>query len=215
MYADDTTIYVTGSDPDLVISALNKVLEKFYEWRCKNLLIPNSTETEFMLLGGDRFVRPLQGIKLDNFYIKRVSSSRCLGIEIDHLLKWNIHVTELFKLLFSQKLNLLKSLYFLPTNERLQFYSKVKLLSITYGLLIWGSCGKTLFNELKRIHIREPKIIYGLDCQTPSDVVLRETKWTTLEKMYSQRLLVFVFKCYNGYHPESLEAQFTKYASQF
>jgi hypothetical protein len=69
MYADATTIYVTGSDPDLVISALNKVLEKIYEWRCKNLLIPHSTETEFMLLCGDRFVRPLQGIKLDNFYI--------------------------------------------------------------------------------------------------------------------------------------------------
>ena len=119
MYADDTTIYVTGSDPDLVISALNKVLEKF------------------MLLGGDRFVRALHGIKLGNFYIKRVSSSRCLDLEIDHRLKWNIHVTELFKLSFSQKLNLLKSLYFLPTNERLQFYSKVILPSITYGLLIW------------------------------------------------------------------------------
>ena len=71
-------------------------------------------------------------------------------------------------------------------------------------------CGKTLFNELKRIHIRAPKIIYGLDCQTPSDVALRETKCTTLEKMS-----VFVFKCYNGYHRESLEALFTKYGSQF
>jgi hypothetical protein len=29
MYADDTTIYVIGSDPDLVISALNKVLKNF------------------------------------------------------------------------------------------------------------------------------------------------------------------------------------------
>ena len=46
-------------------------------------------------------------------------------------------------------------------------------------------------------------------------VVLRETKWTKLEKMYSQRLLVFVFKCYNGYHPESLQALFTKYVSQY
>ena len=84
MYADDTTIYVIGSDPDLVISALNKVLGKFYEWCCKNLLTPHPTKTEFMLIGGDRFVGPLQGIKLGNFYIKHVSYSRCLGIEIDH-----------------------------------------------------------------------------------------------------------------------------------
>jgi hypothetical protein len=87
-----------------------------------------------MLIGGDRFVGPLQGIKLGHFYIKHVSYSRCLGIEIDHRLKWNIHVTELVKL-FSQKLNLLKSLYFLPTNERLQFYNKVVLF--TYLGIPW------------------------------------------------------------------------------
>ena len=67
---------------------------------------------------------PLQGIKLGNTYLKQVESSRCLGIEIDSKLKWKPHVTELTKS-FAQKLNLLKSLYFLPTKARADFFLKL------------------------------------------------------------------------------------------
>lgn len=114
----------------------------------------------------------------------------------------------------SLKLNLLKSLYFLPTTERIQFYNKVILPSITYGLLIWGSCGKTLFDELERIHARAAKIIHSLELQTPKEVVLRETNWKILTELHSQRLLFFVFHSYHGYYPESLEAMFIKYANK-
>ena len=72
-----------------------------------------------------------------------------------------IHVTELIKF-FSQKLNLLRSLYFLPITARADFYFKVFLPSVTYGLVVWGSCGKSLFDELEKIHVRAARIIYGL-----------------------------------------------------
>ena len=74
-----------------------------------------------MLLGRGNFVGPLQGIKLGDGYIRQVESSRCLGLEIDHQLKWKIHITGLARS-YSQKLNLLKSLYFLPTEAKADFY---------------------------------------------------------------------------------------------
>ena len=73
-----------------------------------------------------------------------------------------IHVKELIKF-FSQKLNRLRSLYFLPIKARADFYFKVLLPSVTYGLVVRGSCGKSLFDELEKIHVRAAKIIYGLD----------------------------------------------------
>ena len=95
-----------------------------------------------------KFIGPLQFIKLGERKIKQVISTRCLGLQIDCCLRWNSQVSGLI-LSFSQKLNLLKSLYFLPINAKLDFYFKVVLPSITYGILIWGSCGKTLFHELR------------------------------------------------------------------
>ena len=56
--------------------------------------------------------------------------SRCLGLKIDYQLNWNYHVSEVIKA-FTQKLNLLKSLYVLPEKGREDFYFKVILPSVT------------------------------------------------------------------------------------
>ena len=79
---------------------------------------------------------------MGDYVIEEVVSTRCLGVQIDNALKWDHHVSELAKS-FTQKLNLLKSLYFLSRQTRTDFYFGVILPSVTYGMLVWGSCGQT------------------------------------------------------------------------
>ena len=158
MYADDTTIYVAESSPDKVVVVLNSVLQKLYEWCCRNNLIPHCGKTECMILMRGQFVGPLQAVLLGNNVVTQVKSTRCLGVELN----WNVHVKELIKS-FAQKLNLLRSLYFLPTSARADFYFKVILPSVTYGLVVWGSCGKSLIDVLEKIHMSAAKTIYNLD----------------------------------------------------
>ena len=152
-----------------------------------------------------KFTGPLQDIKLGNHSIKQVSVSGCLGLEINYQLNWNYHVSEVIKA-FTQKLNLLNSLYFLPKKGKEDFYFKVILPSVTYGLVIWRSCGKTLMDEIERIHARAAKIIYKLDWRTPSDQVLVKAKWNTIRDMNSKRLLSFAYKCYYGHAPEQFQS---------
>ena len=45
-----------------------------------------------------------------------------------------------------------------------------KMVELNFEL-IWRSCGKTLMDEIERIHVRAAKIIYKLDWSTPSDQV--------------------------------------------
>ena len=68
--------------------------------------------------------------------IEEVVSTRCLGVLIDNALKWDHHVLELTKS-FTQKLNLLKSLYFLPRQVKTDFYFRVILPSIMYSMVCW------------------------------------------------------------------------------
>ena len=98
-------------------------------------MTPHPDKTEFMLMSRKKFIGPLQSIKLGGSTIKQVVSTRCLGLQIDCNLNWNNHVAELI-LSFTQKLNLLKALYFLPVNTKLDFYFKLVLPSITYGILV-------------------------------------------------------------------------------
>ena len=79
-----------------------------------------------------QFVRPLQAVLLGNRIVTQVNPTKCLGIEIDSDLNRNVYVKELIKV-FIQKLNLIWSLYFLPTTAD---YFKVILPSVTYGLVV-------------------------------------------------------------------------------
>ena len=195
MFADDTTIYVVGHTVDIVSLKLNEILSKFWVWCLNNALTPHPGKTEFMLIGGKSFVGPEQAIKLGNSRIKRVHSTRCLGMELDDELKWTKHVLNLTKA-FSQKINLLKSLYFLPEKVRLDFYQKVVLPSLTYGIVLWGSCNKTLFVDLEKMHVRAAKIIYCLDWYMPTNDVITVYEWKTLKQIYLESLAKLVQKIY-------------------
>jgi hypothetical protein len=87
MYADDTTIYVVAPSPDIVANMLNSVLGKLYHWCGRNLLTPHPGKTEYILLQRGSFTGPLQGVKLGDNNIRQVTSTRCLGVQIDNTLK--------------------------------------------------------------------------------------------------------------------------------
>ena len=111
-----------------------------------------------LLTRGRHFVGPLQQISLGGNTVKLVEASRCLGVQLDNELKWDTHVNELIKS-YTKKLNLLRSMHFLPVKPRTDFYFKVILSSVTYGIAVWESCGSMLFTELEKIHVRAAKII--------------------------------------------------------
>ena len=97
MFADKTTIYVMGHTVDIVSLKLNEIISKFWVWCLNNALTPHPGKTEYMLMGGKSFVDPKQAVKLGNSIIKRVQSTRCLGMELDDELKWSKHVLDLIK----------------------------------------------------------------------------------------------------------------------
>ena len=91
-------------------------------------------------------------------------------------------------------LNLLKSLYFLPRQAKTDFYFEVILPSVTYGMLVWGSCGQVLFSKLESTHESAAKIMFNLDWCTPGKEVLAKAKWNTLEIMYDKRLFKYFLR---------------------
>ena len=88
---------------------------------------------------------------------------------------------------------------FLPQKQWEDFYTKVILPSVTYGLTVGGSCNKTHLNNLEKLHARAGRIVYGLPWDTSAEDVLMRTGWDNLETMYKLRLTEFVFKCLKGY----------------
>ena len=68
-----------------------------------------------------------------------VNKSRLLGITVDDKLSWVPHMLDLKKTV-AKKLDLIGRSRILPRDVLINFYFKVILPSVTYSLILWGSC---------------------------------------------------------------------------
>ena len=113
---------------------------------------------------------------------------------MDNRMSWSEHDVNATKS-FAFKPNFLRRMRFLPQKQLVDFYTKVLLPSVTYGLVVLGSCNKTHFSNLEKLHARAGRIVNGLPWDTSAEDVLTLAQWNSLEAIYKIRLTEFVFKC--------------------
>ena len=98
MYADDTTIYASCVSTAKLYAKVNNDLTRVRDWLLANKLSLNVTKTEYMFLTTTFKLSNLGRdfpVKIGNNYVKRVQTTKYLGIHLDENLKWNEHVDKL------------------------------------------------------------------------------------------------------------------------
>ena len=126
-----------------------------------------------MLIGKTRATVPVAPIHIGTDAIVWVNKSGLLGITVDDKHSWVPHMLDLKKS-FAKKLDLIRRSRFLPKDVLINFYFKVILPSVTYGLVLWGSCFiADLFYSLERLHCRAARIIFNLSKDMRSLDVLK------------------------------------------
>ena len=99
---------------------------------------------------------------------------------------------------FATKLDLLKRSMFLPTKVLRDFYFKVILPSVKYGLVLWGACcDSDLFHPIERLHCRSSRIIFNLPKDMASCDELGYDQWTTLFLYYKLDIFKLFYKAHN------------------
>ena len=145
------------------------------------------------------FIGPIQALCLGNNIIEWTTSERLLGVQVDDKLSWSDHAANVAKS-FASKLSLLRHMRFLPSKQLEDFYTKVILPSIMYGLTVWGPCNKTHLNNLEKLHARAQRFVYRLPWDISAEDVLTRTGWDSLETMYKVRLTEFCLQMYERFH---------------
>ena len=101
MYADDTNLSVTAGESASDIEVrLNTELENVHEWLTANKLTLNTEKTEYMTIGSYKRISNLQKedeikIRIGDNEIKRVKTTKSLGIVIDENLAWKENIDNL------------------------------------------------------------------------------------------------------------------------
>ena len=130
MFADDTQLDRSSSDVNIVIvtNALND-FKNVSDWLSTNKLSLNTEKTEYMIIGSHQRLRSIEtepAIYLGANKIKRVKSTKSLGLMLDETLSWNEQINAL-----SNKVN--KSLNVI---KRLREFVHLETLLIAYKTLV-------------------------------------------------------------------------------
>ena len=100
MYADDTSVLLSGDDLKDLTCLLNKELLSLFIWLKSNKLSLNTQNTFYMLFHRARIKGNNLVVKINDSVLNRVNNMKYLGVIIDHKLKWCEHISEILMCMF-------------------------------------------------------------------------------------------------------------------
>lgn len=208
LFADDTTVYKSGSDLGTLINCASTGMTSLKSWFDKNKLLLNWDKTKFMIFGNrknnDNF-----NIIIEDVNIERVTEITFLGVMLDSKMSWKPHV-EYIQNKVSKCIGILhKVKYVLNEVSLLLLYSSLIVPYLTYCMEVWGSaCNKTI----ERLCLLQKKAIRIINHKGPRDhtndlfVKLKQLKFKDLVQL---KIVLIMWKIKNKLVPEHIYNKFT------
>ena len=175
LYADDTNIFVIGSSKKEVYESANNILRNVYRYMKCNLLHINMSKCCYMHFepSNDKsehcsrttpFVSNSdvsKTIYINNSPIRKVTSTKFLGVIIDDKLNWSAHMEYLIKKLRSAVGVLSRIKHNIPKQVHKTLYYALFESHLTYGITVWGGAGKAHIEKIFKIQKHCIRILYG------------------------------------------------------
>jgi len=211
LFADDTTLLYSSKDLDSLITIINKELLLFSEWFNFNKLSLNISKTNYMLFSSHKNISPVSDITIGHHIIKRVSSTKFLGVDIEDNLTWINHTKKIERKLSSLIFVIRNIRHKINRKTALQLYDTLILSQLSYCVLIWGNTYKTHISNIFRLQKRALRLCHGLSVLT-SDELFRFTNRLSFYDIHKFHTAKLVYRFFNQstIFPKCIAALFSK-----
>ena len=213
MYADDTNMTFTACSIPELQHDMNMDLQFLQNWLIANRLTLNVLKTEFMLIGSRQRMATLTqelDLSINGISLKRVNSSKCLGIEIDEFLTWDAHIASISRKV-SSGIGVLKKIKpFVPTFNLISVYQSIVEPYFDYCSIVWDDISDHLTDKLQILQNRAARVITGADYRMHISELLSKLGWSSLKEKRNKQKALMMFKIMNGMTPPYLQDIFTR-----
>lgn len=146
IYADDTSLFTTSKDTNLI----NKELEKVYVWLCENRLSLNVSKTKCMVFNQSVDICSNYKLSINKNEIDLVNSFKFLGIHLDKQLNWKIHKSFISKKMLSVIGVMNRMKFFLPIHVKKKIYLSLINCHLNFGNLLWSNAPSDILKLQKK-----------------------------------------------------------------
>ena len=196
LYADDTVIYISGTNTIDVVNKLQDDLNNYNIWCKGNKLTVNTKKSDFVIYGTKSKVSKIHylELKLNGENLSRVPFYKYLGVFLDTNLNFNKHV-DVSKKLISHKLYLLSKI-----RKHINEYTATRIFQsmiaplIDYGDVVYSGTSFKNLEKLQSLQNRGLRICINENVYFSTDILHQRCKIPKLENRRTYNLRKYMYR---------------------
>lgn len=210
LFADDTNLFLRGSNVDDLFATVNCEMKKLLEWVNVNKLSLNITKTQYMIFKNKgRTVKSNHNVYINQNKLKNVESTKFLGVVIDDRLSW-LHHTTYIKSKIAKSIGILcKARKFLSQTSLITLYNSFIYPYLTYGVEVWGSTHDCYIQQIVKLQKRSVRIITSSKPREHTEPLFKSLKILPFSKIYLYCVTKLMFKYVKQLVPRTLLSMFS------
>ena len=210
LFADDTNLFIFGSDWSVVEKRANICLKKMEKWFIANKLSLNAEKTCYTAFScRSKQPTPLLDLYINNQKLVKVDSCKYLGVIIDDSLKWDLHIDNICKKLLKFTSIFYKMRSILPKTCLKNLYFAFIQPHILYGIEVYANTYQASIDKLCKLNNKLLRILLNKKLRTPIMDLYTELNTLPIPLLHEYQLLIFVFKCF--FHKNLMPGIFHSY----
>ena len=167
LYVDDTNLIIIGKSMACIREKALQVLQAVYDFFSALHLALNLEKTNYIIFNHAQIDLDLH---INNVKIQPSSSSKFLGMIVDHKLSWKQHIKGLLKKILKGIFVLKQTAVSLGKKHNLMVFNAFIQSHLSYGILLWcgSSRNKLLIESVFRKQKRALRLLNGVKDQKTS-----------------------------------------------
>jgi len=214
LFPDDTNLFISGTSLLEVEVKANDCLNKIHDWFVANKLSLNIHKTCYTLFATSSKNRVLTDFNLfiNKVKIYKVASCKYLGVNIDYLFTWTVHIDCVYKKLikFSGIFYKLREIF--PTSCLRKLYFSFVQPHIAYGIEVYANTNAAVLDKLHKLNNKLLRILQGEKLHTPVSQLYTQYNVLPISLLHEMKILTIVHKYV--YHKRLLSDVYRSYFTE-
>ena len=210
MFADDTTLVLSNSNFNSLISNVNDGLNAFVTWFKMNKLSLNIKKSNFIIFSGKKlYDKELSKISIESTQLTQVSSTRFLGIIIDESLSWREQICCISKKIY-KSIGIIRKVRHLVTKEcLLTLYYSLIYPYLSYCNIVWGSTCTTALQKILILQNRFVRLASRSVWDATAAPLYKNLQILTIYDINIYQIAIFLYKIFS--QEENVPEHFKSY----
>ena len=203
LFADDTTVFMSHSDPQVLQNVFHQEIVKLFNWFLNNKLIVNYDKTKLMVFTNRNIDFNNVNKRVNEFSFECVNSLKFLGVIINHKLKWNEHINAVCNKL-AKNIGILYKVQFYPLDILKMLYHTLITPYLNYCSTVWANFNKSDMERLLKLQKKAVRIITHSQYHAHSAPLFYELHILNVNDMGKFYIAVLMFLCHKRLLPSFL-----------